>query len=108
MKNSSINNFKLGLFVITGGFVLVLLLYMIGKNRSMFGSNFILKARFTNVQGLKPGNNVRFAGIEVGTVKKINIISDTLVEVEMYVEKNMKKFIKKSAIVNIGTDGVMG
>lgn len=108
MKNKSIDNLKLGLFVIAGLFFLVLLLYMIGKNRSMFGSNFTLKARFQNVQGLKQGNNVRFAGIEVGTVKKVSIISDTLVEVVMYVNKDMKRFIRKNATVKIGSDGVMG
>jgi phospholipid/cholesterol/gamma-HCH transport system substrate-binding protein len=108
MKNKSIDNLKLGLFVIAGLFFLVLLLYMIGKNRSMFGSNFTLKARFQNVQGLKQGNNVRFAGIEVGTVKKVSIIADTLVEVVMYVNKDMKRFIRKNATVKIGSDGVMG
>jgi ABC-type transport system involved in resistance to organic solvents, periplasmic component len=65
MAKRAINNVKLGAFVLSGLFLLILLLYMIGKNRNMFGSNFILKARFENVQGLKSGNNVRYAGIDV-------------------------------------------
>jgi len=58
---------KLGLFVIAGGVFLIILLYMIGRKENLFGNTFLLRARFTHVQGLLPGNNVRFAGIQVGT-----------------------------------------
>lgn len=108
MASKSVNNIKLGLFVLLGLLFLIILLYMIGKNRNMFGSNFRLKARFENVQGLKPGNNVRFGGIEVGTVKKVTIINDTLMEVLMIVKDDMKSVIHKNAVVSIGTDGLVG
>jgi phospholipid/cholesterol/gamma-HCH transport system substrate-binding protein len=84
------------------------MLYLIGKNRNLFGPAFVLKARFENVQGLVPGNNVRFAGIEIGTVKQINIISDTVIEVVMLVDDKMKKIIRTNALVSIGSDGLMG
>lgn len=87
---------------------IILLLYMIGKNRNLFGNTYVLKAGFENVQGLVPGNNVRFAGIQAGTVKRISIISDTLIEVTMIVDKKMKGVIRKNAIVSIGTDGLVG
>jgi len=81
---------------------------MIGKNRHLFGPSFELKAQFENVQGLVPGNNVRFSGIEIGTVRKINIISDTLIEVVMQVDDKMQQIIRNNAIVAIGSDGLMG
>jgi phospholipid/cholesterol/gamma-HCH transport system substrate-binding protein len=84
------------------------MLYMIGKNRHLFGPSFILKAQFGNVQGLVPGNNVRFSGIEIGTVNKINILSDTLIEVVMVVDDKMHRIIRNNAIVSIGSDGLMG
>ncbi len=102
------NNIKLGVFVLAGLGFLIGLLYMIGRTENMFGSNFELRARFGNVQGLRSGNNVRYAGIQVGTVRKVNILSDTTIEVIMVIEKKMKKFIRKNAIVAIGTDGLMG
>lgn len=108
MTNRTINNVKLGVFVLAGLLFLIMLLYMIGKNRNLFGSNFVLKARFENVQGLKSGNNVRYAGIEVGTVKKIIIINDTTIEVVMIIEDKMKSVIRKNAIVSIATDGLVG
>ncbi len=108
MEKKPMNTVKLGLFVIAGLFFLVFLLYMIGSNSNLFGSNYILKTRFENVQGLKAGNNVRFAGIEVGTVKKLNILSDTVIEVEMVIDEKMKEVIRKNAVVAIGTDGLVG
>lgn len=108
MARKLINNIKLGTFVMAGMLFLVLLLYMIGKNRNLFGSTYVLKARFQNVQGLVTGNNVRFAGIEVGTVKRIKILNDTSIEVTMIIEKKMQAIIRKNSLVSIGTEGVVG
>lgn len=108
MANKAINNVKLGGFVLAGLIFLVLLLYMIGKNQNLFGSTYLLKARFENIQGLVPGNNVRYAGIQTGTVKKINVLNDTTIEVTMVIEKDMQHIIKKNAVVSIGTEGFVG
>ena len=108
MEKWKFNNFKLGIFALGGLLFLVLLLYMIGKNRNLFGDTYILKARFENVQGLVAGNNVRFSGIQAGTVKKLNILNDTVIEVTMIIEKKMLNIIRKNAVVSIGTDGLVG
>lgn len=108
MKKQLINNTKLGFFVLVGLLFLVLLLYMIGRNRSLFGSNYLLKTRFENVNGLIPGNNVRYAGIQAGTVKKLEILNDTTVEVTMIIDTEMEQIIRKDAITAIGTDGLVG
>jgi phospholipid/cholesterol/gamma-HCH transport system substrate-binding protein len=108
MARQIINNAKLGAFVLGGLLFLIILLYMIGRNRSLFGSTYLLKARFENVQGLIPGNNVRYAGIQAGTVKKIDILNDTTIEVSMIIETKMENIIRKDAITSIGTDGLVG
>lgn len=108
MTKKLINNVKVGLFVLGGLLFLILLLYMIGKNSNLFGKSYTLKARFENVQGLVPGNNVRFAGLQAGTVKKIQIISDTVIEVSMLIDLDMNTIIRKNAIASIGTDGLVG
>ena len=81
MPHLKISNLKLGILVLSGLFLFILTLYIIGKNENFFGSDFEVRARFTNVNGLLPGNNIRFAGIQAGTVKRINIIDDTTIEV---------------------------
>jgi phospholipid/cholesterol/gamma-HCH transport system substrate-binding protein len=108
MKPKHINNIKLGIFVLAGLLLLILALYLIGRDTNTFGRNFELRARFENVQGLTTGNNVRFAGIQVGTVKKIKILNDTLIEITMLIADKMKLFIHKNDIVSISTDGLMG
>ena len=108
MKTKTFNNIKLGAFVLAGLIFLLLILYMIGKNRTMFGGNYKLRARFENVQGLKSGNNVRYAGIDVGTVEKVSIINDTIMEVKMIIDNKAKFILRKNAIVSIGTDGLVG
>jgi phospholipid/cholesterol/gamma-HCH transport system substrate-binding protein len=108
MKNNTADNAKLGTFVVAGMIFLIFSLYMIGRNRNMFGSSFSVSANFRNVNGLMIGNNVRFSGIDVGTVERIEIMSDTMVRVTMTLEKSVQKFIKKNAIASVGTDGLIG
>ncbi|MFN4316053.1 MAG: MlaD family protein [Chitinophagaceae bacterium] len=108
MAKRTISNVKLGVFVLAGLLFLILLLYMIGRNDSLFGSNFKLRVRFENVQGLSSGNNVRYAGIQVGTVKSVSIVNDTSIEVTMHIETRMLKVIRKNAVASIGTEGIMG
>jgi phospholipid/cholesterol/gamma-HCH transport system substrate-binding protein len=108
MKTKPFDNVKLGLFVMAGVLFLVFSLYMIGRNRNMFGSTFVLSAYFNNTSGLVAGNNVRFSGIDVGTVRSIEIVSDTAVLVTMIIDKKVKQHIKQNSIATIGTEGLMG
>jgi phospholipid/cholesterol/gamma-HCH transport system substrate-binding protein len=108
MAKKIVNSVKLGVFVLSGLAFLILLLFMIGRNKSLFGSSYLLKAKFENVQGLIPGNNVRYSGIQAGTVKNIKIINDTTIEVSMMIETEMQEIIRLDAIASIGTDGIVG
>ena len=108
MKTKRIDNAKLGLFVLAGVLFLILSLYMIGKNRSMFSSTFEIYASFNNINGLVAGNNIRFSGIDVGTVRKIEIRNDTTIMVTMVIDRKVKPYIRKNALASIGTDGLMG
>lgn len=108
MARKTINNVKLGIFVLAGGLFLILMLYIVGKNRSFLGSNYELNAHFKNIEGLSEGNNVRYSGIQVGTVKNIKILNDTTIEVGLTIRDNMKKFIHVDDIAQIGGEGLMG
>ena len=108
MNGKKTNSAKLGLFVIAGLVFLILTLYMIGKNRNLLGSNFTLNANFNNVSGLVPGNNVRFSGIDVGTVSKIEIVNDTSIHVTMTIDRSVRRHIRQNTIATIATDGIMG
>lgn len=107
-RQKSINNTKTGLFVLAGLAFIILTLYMIGKNRDLLGKTFTVRAIVTNVNGLVPGNNVRFKGIDVGTVKSIEVSNDTAILLTLVIDESMKPYIRKNAIATIGTDGLMG
>jgi phospholipid/cholesterol/gamma-HCH transport system substrate-binding protein len=108
MKKESGFTWKLGMFVMVGLVLFVGTIYFVGKQKNLFGSTFKLKAAFKTVSGLKEGNNVRFSGINIGTVDGIELITDTSVLVELVIKKNVQKFIKTNAIASIGSDGLMG
>ncbi|MCE2787774.1 MAG: MlaD family protein [Bacteroidota bacterium] len=98
----------LGLFIITAIVLMSLALYLIGSNQNIFGSNFKVVVLFNNVSGLHSGSNVRFAGTDVGTVKSVDITSDSTVSVLLLIKDKYSRFIRKDAIASIGTDGLMG
>ena len=108
MEKSKSQNIRLGLFIVIGTLLLISTLYFIGSGQNLFGKNFKIKARFDNVNGLMAGNNVRFSGIDVGTVESVEIIADNSVMVVMLIEEKSRIHIKKNAIASIGTDGLMG
>jgi phospholipid/cholesterol/gamma-HCH transport system substrate-binding protein len=96
------------MFVIAGLALFVLTIYLVGKQKNLFGSTFHLKAQFKTVSGLKAGNNVRFSGINVGTVSEIEFLTDTSIMVYLLIKKEVQQFIKTDAQASIGSDGLMG
>ena len=108
MEKSTAQKFRLGIFVILGTALLVVASYLIGNRQNMFGKNFTIEAVFKNVNGLQKGNNVRYAGINVGTVRDIDMENDTLIRVLMLVQEKMQSHIKTDAIATIGSDGLVG
>lgn len=99
---------KLGLFVLAGTTLLIISLYLIGTKKNLFNKTISVYARFNNVNGLITGNNVRFAGITIGTVKQITIESDTSVVVQMVIKEDARRYIRQNSLAEIGSDGLMG
>ena len=108
MKTTSGQKLKIGLFTFIGILVLVLIVFFIGNQKNLFSSTFNVYGTFKNVNGLQIGNNVRFAGINVGVVSAINIVTDSSVRVDLTLNNSVRKFIKKDSKINIGSDGLMG
>lgn len=108
MKRETTNKAKLGLFVTTGIILFLAAIYFIGAKQQLFNDTFRVSTKFNDVSGLQVGNNVRFAGITVGTIENIEILDDTTVKVDMIVDSDTKKFIRKDSRAVIGSDGLMG
>lgn len=108
MERTAKENIRLGVFVIMGTIFLIVGAYLIGDRQNLFGERFDLHAIFNNVNGLQTGNNVRYSGINVGTVYRITMENDTTIRVVMKMEGGMRDHIKQNAIATIGSDGLVG
>ena len=108
MKQTSSEKFRLGIFVVLGALVFVLAIYFIGRRQSMFGSTMSINAVFNNINGLQIGNNVRYAGIDIGTVKGIEMVNDTTIVVNMVIQNKIVRHVKRNAVATISSDGLVG
>jgi phospholipid/cholesterol/gamma-HCH transport system substrate-binding protein len=107
-RGNATKQVKLGIFIVVGMLLFTGCLYYMGSVRHMFQGTFEVSAVFRNAKGLQPGNNVTFSGINVGTVERIEIITDSTVRVFFVIEKATQKFIRKDAEAKIISDGLMG
>ncbi len=108
MKTKKSRSLKLGILIIGGLGVLVAGVYLLGLQQNIFNAGISVKSIFKDVKGLEVGNKVLYSGIDVGNVSDITIKSDSVVVVEMTVTKEVTKFIREDAIVEIKTEGVLG
>jgi phospholipid/cholesterol/gamma-HCH transport system substrate-binding protein len=108
IKKSAFLKTRVGLFVVIGTLILLAALYFIGNRQHIFSNNIQVYAVFHNVNGLQLGNNVRYSGINVGTVSKIEMLNNKEIVVQMMIEEKTGAFIKKDAIASISSDGLVG
>ena len=75
---------------------------------SFLNNSLTIYAKFENVEGLLIGNNVRYAGANVGTVTDIEMISDHALMVTLSLDKGIKDYMKSNAEADITTNGLVG
>jgi phospholipid/cholesterol/gamma-HCH transport system substrate-binding protein len=102
------NKIRLGIFVSVAIALFIFVIYFIGNRQNLFNKTFVVSAIFTDLGGLQVGNNVRFTGMNVGTIDAVEIISDTTVKVDMVIKKHVQKFMREDALATIGSEGLMG
>src|ERR1017187_2966288 len=108
MKKQINRTIVLGFFVTLGLLIFIVSVYIIGSKKDLFNPTTRLTALFKDVNGLQEGNNVLFRGIEVGTVKKIEIQNDSTITVTLNIRNVVLHYLKKNAVISVGTDGLMG
>ena len=100
---------KVGIFVFFGLVILVISVLSIGGFKSWASGRYI-KFKFGFINGVKIGAPVRFAGVDVGQVKKIYFVSSEeggmKVEILGWVEDRVK--IPADSAVWVNTLGLLG
>jgi phospholipid/cholesterol/gamma-HCH transport system substrate-binding protein len=99
---------RLGLFIAGGLALFLVAIFIIGKQKNLFNPVFRLTTTFYSINGLQVGNNIRFSGINVGTVDFIKIVDDSTVIVGMLIKKDVQQFIKADCEAAIGSEGIIG
>jgi len=104
---------KVGLTVLVACIVLAAAILLIGGTGGWFTPKILLKAYFDNAGGLRQGAPVRLAGVDLGNVSKLRIVSDpdkkeTPVEVTMKVSMKFASNLRKDSIAALATAGVLG
>ena len=97
-----------GIFIFIGIVIFVLGIFTMGSQKKVFVKSISVNVIFKDIQGLKTGNNVWFSGVKVGTIKKIQFVSSSQVQVFMDIEKETHQYIHKDAKASIGSDGLIG
>lgn len=97
-----------GLFVFIGIAILVAGIFVLGGQQNHFAKTVTVSSSFPDVAGLKAGNNVWFSGVKVGTVKEVKFQGLDEVEVLLTIEEKSREYIRKDAVVKLGSDGFIG
>lgn len=97
-----------GIFIFLGLAIFIITILTLGSQKKTFGDSVTVKSVFENVNGLQKGNNIWFSGVKVGTIKKVTLIGNGKVEVDMNIEEQSVPFIRKDAKAKLSTDGLIG
>jgi phospholipid/cholesterol/gamma-HCH transport system substrate-binding protein len=101
---------RLGVFIFLGMSLVIIAIFLIGNRESMFSKTFNVKAYFNNIEGLRKGAQVRFSGIDVGSVKDVQIVNNSLghVEVTIKLTTEVQKYLGVDTKATIETEGLVG
>src|SRR5713226_5480991 len=98
---------KIGVLTILAITIAAITIFMLTGGRGFFWQRYNLKTRFGNVAGLKPGSPVRVAGVEVGSVKAVDLIGDK-VDVSLEVNKEYRTRITDRSTATLGSVSLLG
>src|SRR5919201_3892392 len=75
--------------------------------RGFFWQRYTLKTRFASVPGLTPGSPVRVAGVEVGSVRAVELGGEQ-VDITFEVNKRVRDRITDSSVATLGSVSLLG
>lgn len=94
-----------GLFALAGIVALAFLSLRLGKVELFNKGGYILYANFDNISGLKTGDGVEIAGVQVGKVVAISL-KDYRAHIALRINQGVH--IDSDAIASIKTSGIIG
>jgi phospholipid/cholesterol/gamma-HCH transport system substrate-binding protein len=105
------NEIKAGLFIVFSLLLLVMSIFVMGRERQIFASQSEYRVAFRDIKGLAPGAPVRLGGISIGRVEKVSFaetITDPNVHVKLLINEDFLDRIRTDSTVTIETQGLLG
>ena len=99
---------KVGLVVTISLIILFLTIFFAGDIQDIFSPKVQIKAQIKDVMGLRRGSPVWYAGIEIGSVKNIELSPKYGTLVTMSISQDAVQFIKKDSKASVLTMGLLG
>jgi phospholipid/cholesterol/gamma-HCH transport system substrate-binding protein len=104
---------KVGLTVLVASITLAVLIFLMSGTGGLLTRKIIIKSYFDNAGGLRVGAPVRLAGVDIGNVTRIRVVSDpakklTPVEVTMKVSTQYRDNLRADSLTSLSTAGVLG
>ena len=99
---------KVSLVITLALLILFMTVFFAGSIERILSPKAELKVQIQNVKGLRRGAPVWVSGVEVGSVKDINLQQEYGTIVTLSLNKNVLKFLRKDAEASILTMGLLG
>jgi phospholipid/cholesterol/gamma-HCH transport system substrate-binding protein len=102
---------RVGVFVGLSLIVLVVVLGLLGRSRSLFSQKALLHTSFDNISGLVVGSPVRLAGVDIGIVQTIRFDPDLRVKkvrVTLGVQSKYLERIRSDSVARLSSKGLLG
>jgi len=96
-----------GVFLVAGFLCFAYLSVKLGDVNLFGNTTYSLTARFHSVSGLKEGDVVEMAGVQIGTVKKIELDPKEY-EAVVHVDLQSEVRLQEDSIASIRTAGIIG
>ena len=98
---------KIGIVSLFALVIAAATIFMVSGEGGFFWQRYSIKTIFADIQGLKEGAPVRVAGVEVGSVKKMDFVGDK-VEVTMELSKDQRPRITNRSTASLGSVSLLG
>jgi phospholipid/cholesterol/gamma-HCH transport system substrate-binding protein len=105
MYASRTTQFIVGLFALVGIVALTILSFRLGRISILPRPTYVLYANFDNIGGLKPGDEVDIAGVQIGKVLGATLVGN---QAHVAIEVNDGVEIDDGAIASIRSSGIIG
>jgi len=106
MKDRS--SFLAGIFVSSGIFIIILLLFTFFKPHSLLNPASNLYCVYKNISGLKPGADVNLSGYQIGSISDIEFLENRDIMVELEIHERYLSCISQDSVAFISTSGLLG